>query len=774
MVCPGVVLVHEERGVVGLRGLTVGVDGISVRGRAAQAVGGDSAHEEAVVAAQRDARAGVRGRGDRAVVTQDVVGDGTGHGGPLEGDLLGVAARRAQVCGHGGCGGVARGHAHEAAGPLSRGERRVGVVEVAACPQRAVVAHFEGPRAGETLGGQAVGGPAELAARGLVPAADPLDFVGARPGGAQRQVVVGVLEGEVGAVARGVDDTRGGAGARLNVSAVLHGDGTRGAGHRVGVVSEERVLRAAEVHAAVARGDGLLVLADQVGVLEGPGRVQRSAGGCGQSTRIFDDQVVRAREVAGSVVVGLVFVNVDINDGAVELGVPRAVGLAVDIEARAVTGIGPRRTVALEVREDTAQVDVVVDDLDGLHRDAATVGAGARLQGPRRVNLTGRRVDQNRADVGLTIDPGEVAGHEELAARQLSEVLDLVVEGEGLSVPLPRRRIEAGETRGCDLLAVLTLLHAGEVTADVHGRADLLEGLDLDIAFLVGTVEVAGHAPRHRRGELRSGVLLLFGGRAAVADGAEAGIRRAQLRADVGLGVGVDDRAVVVEVRRRGGRVGPRRGERAVTPAHRVLVLRGGRQVDVSPASVRAEARPDDAAVDPPLAVELHVHGVGALKGPDEVAHLREAHAYRLVGGAPVVPGALDHDAVIEVGDRGAAEQAVDGFVRGLDDVEVAGRTRTGLELLLVALPLAPRLPAFAAATDHDPATAVSGLVAEELTGRVHGGRLQPVGSVLRAGIILLDFPARGRCRGLAQAVVKRVGGCVGSRRKCKHAQTGH
>ena len=152
--------------------------------------------------------------------------------------------------------------------------------------------------------------------------------------------MVGVLESEVGAVARRIDDTGGGAGGGLDVSAVVHGDRAGGARHRVGVVSEERVLRTAEVDAAVGRGDGLLVLADQVGVLEGPGRVQRSAGGCGQSTRIFDDQVVRAREVAGSVVVGLVLVDIDIDDGAVKLGVPRAVGLAVDVEARAVTGIG--------------------------------------------------------------------------------------------------------------------------------------------------------------------------------------------------------------------------------------------------------------------------------------------------------------------------------------------------------------------------------------------------------------------------------------------------
>ena len=228
--------------------------------------------------------------------------------------------------------------------------------------------------------------------------------------------MVGVLESEVGAVARRVDDTGGGAGGGLDVATVVHGDRAGGARHRVGVVSEERVLRTAKVDAAVGRGDGLLVLADQVGVLEGPGLIQRSASG-GQTTRVFDDQVVRAREVTGSVVVGLVLVDIDIDDGAVELGVPRTVGLAVDVEARAVTGIGPRCAVALEVGEDTAQVDVIVDDLDGLDRDAATVGTGAGLQGPRRVDLTGRRVDQNRADMGLTVDLRKVTGDEQLTAR---------------------------------------------------------------------------------------------------------------------------------------------------------------------------------------------------------------------------------------------------------------------------------------------------------------------------------------------------------------------
>ena len=215
VVRPGVVLIHEQRGVVGLGGLAVGVDRVDVGRGTAQAIGGHRAYEEAVLASQGHGH-GVRGRGgDRTIITQNVVGDGTGHGGPLEGDFLGVAVGGAQVRGDCGGGGVAGGHAHEAAGPLACREGGVGVVEVAAGPKGAVVSHFEGPRAGGAQGSEAVGGPAKLAARGLVPAADPLDLVGSCPRGAERQVLVGVLEGEVGAVARGVDDARGRAGGRL-------------------------------------------------------------------------------------------------------------------------------------------------------------------------------------------------------------------------------------------------------------------------------------------------------------------------------------------------------------------------------------------------------------------------------------------------------------------------------------------------------------------------------------------------------------------------------
>jgi len=84
---------------------------------------------------------------------------------------------------------------------------------------------------------------------------------------------------------------------------------------------------------------------------------------------------------------------------------------------------------------------------------------------------------------------------------------------------------------------------------------------------------------------------------------------------------------------------------------------------------------------------------VGALEGPDEVTHLGELHAHGLVGAASVVPGTLDHDSVREVRNFGASEQSVDGLVGRLDDLEVAGSARAGLEASLVAIALAPPRP---------------------------------------------------------------------------------
>ncbi len=68
------------------------------------------------------------------------------------------------------------------------------------------------------------------------------------------------------------------------------------------------------------------------------------------------------------------------------------------------------------------------------------------------------------------------------------------------------------------------------------------------------------------------------------------------------------------------------------------------------------------------------------------------------------------------------------------------------------------QVSAFAAASDHDPATALSlgVLSAERPWWAFAASRFES----LRTGVIL-DFPSTRPLRGLARIVVKRVGGCV-------------
>src|SRR5699024_7616795 len=61
--------------------------------------------------------------------------------------------------------------------------------------------------------------------------------------------------------------------------------------------------------------------------------------------------------------------------------------------------------------------------------------------------------------------------------------------------------------------------------------------------------------------------------------------------------------------------------------------------------------------------------------------------------------------------------------------------------------------PAFPSPTDEYPTTAISCLIAVELIRRTQLRRPQPIGPVLGIGVVLLDFPTRGRCRRLRQPI---------------------
>ena len=635
----------------------------------------------------------------------------------------------------------------------------VGEGEVAAHPQVAVAVSGQGPGAGLAARGQLEGGPLEAFAGGSVPGTDPLDLVDARPGHVHGPGVH-VLVRRIRAVAGTVDDTLRGDGAGLQVAAVAehHGAGeTLVAG---GVVSEQGVLGSADVHAVTRRGDGLLILARRGSRgLEGEARIQGGTGLRGELGRVPGALVaVRGGEVAARVEGAVGLGHTDCLDGAADLGVPRAIGASAQRDASGVTGVDLRAAASGQVREDTSHVDVAVVVGQCTYADGTAAQRVGDLQIPRGVDLASRGVDDDGAGVGLAVDAGEVTADEE-AVRQGEERLDLRVEVEGLAGEVAGGHVECRETARGDLGALLTLLDAGEVAAHVHGGADLGKCLDLDVAFLHGTVEVTAHAPRGLRGEV--GDRSRDGGatHTLVGDASEGGRVRGDARTHVGLGVGEDRQAGLAEIGVGGGNVAaPVRGLGAVAPPHQPARRAGARVgLQAVPLIVVAGLAPHDAGA-PATLIELNVDRVGHLEGPHEVGHLRELKIHRLVGAARCSPRAHDAHAVGLVLDRLVIEEFGDGLVGKLNDLEVIGGARAGGQLRGVALAAAPGFPA---AADHDPAATICRLVTKELGGVIHRGRLEPVGAVRCPGIPLLNVPARrGGSRGARTIANDSLTGC--------------
>ena len=752
----------EEDRVGGIR-LAGGRSGVDRGGRGAVALGVNSAHEVAVLAAARHLDAGGLGGGDRTIVAQDLIGHGVGDASPREGH--GGIVRRGGAQ-EGGCLGrnvVTVAVAGKAAVPLSVRGVGVGEGKIAAHPQVAVVIGLKRPGAGLAARGQLEGGPLQALSGGSIPGTDPLDLVDARPGAVHRPDVH-VLVGGVGAVAGAVDNALGRHGRGLQVAAIAehHGTGETLVAGRV--IAEQGVLGAADVDAVSGRGDRLLVLTGSgAGRLEVEVRIHGSTRLRGELGCVPGALVaVRGGEVAARVegAVGLGYT--DGLDGTADLGVPRAVGTPAQGDASGVTGVDLRAATAGEVGEGTTHVDVTVVVGQGAHAHGTAAQRVGDLQIPGGVDLAGRGVDDDGADVGLAVNAGEVAADEEAAVGQGEERLDLRVEVEGLAGEVAGGHVECREASGGNLGTLVALLDAGEVATHVHGGANLGEGLDLDVAFLHGTVEVTTHAPRGLGCVLRDGAGDRRTTQALVGDAGEVCRIRGDARTHVGLGVGEDRQARLVEVGGGGGDVtGPVGGESTVAPAN--LPSRGtGRGVGLQavPFIVVAGQAPHDAGA-PATLVELDIDRVGHLEGPHEVGHLRELKIHRLVGATRCAPRAHHAHAIRLVLDRLVVEQLRDSLVGELNNLKVIGGARARGQLRGITLATAPGFPSFTAATDHDPAATVCRLVTKELGGVIHRGGLEPVGTVRSLGIPLLNVPTRrGSSRGARTVANDSLTGC--------------
>ena len=459
---------------------------------------------------------------------------------------------------------------------------------------------------------------------------------------------------------------------------------------------------------------------------------------------------MRRGEVAARVESAVRLGNANGLNGTADLGVPRTVRAPAQGDASSITRVNPGAATAGEVGEGTTHVDVAVVVGQGTNAHGAAAQRVGDLQVPRGVDLAGRGVDDDGADMGLAVNAGEVAADEEAAVGQGEEGLDLRIEVEGLAGEVAGGHIEGREAARGDLGALIALLDAGEVATHVHGGANLGEGLNLDVALPHGTVEVTAHAPRGLGCVLRDGSGDRRGSKALVGDAGEGSRIRGDVRTHVGLGVGEDRQARLVEVGGCGGDVtGPVSGESTVAPPN--LPARGaGRGVGLQavPLVVVAGQAPHEAG-SPATLVHLNVDRVGHLEGPHEVGHLRELKIHRLVVAARCAPRAHDAHAVSLILDRLVVEELGDSLVGELNNLKVIGGARARGQLRGVSLAAAPGFPSFTAAADHDPAATICRLVAKELGGVIHRGGLEPVGAVRSLRIPLLNVPARrGGSRG--------------------------
>ena len=511
------------------------------------------------------------------------------------------------------------------------------------------------------------------------------------------------------------------------------------------------MLGAANVDTVSSRGNGLLVL---TGAGAGRLEVEARVHGC---TRLRGELggvpgalvAVRRGEVAARIKGAVRLGNTNGLNSTADLGVPRTVRAPAQGDASSITRVNPGAATAGEVGEGAAHVDVAVVVGQGAHAHSAAAQRVDDLQVPRGVNLAGRGVDDDGADVGLAVDAGEVAADEETAVGQGEEGLDLPVEVEGLAGEVAGGHVEGREAARGDLGALVPLLDAGEVATHVHGGANLGERLNLDVAFLHGTVEVTAHTPRGLGCVLRDGSGDRRGPKALVGNAGKVGRIRGDARTHVGLGVGEDRQARLAEEGgRRGDVTGPVGGESTVTPPHLPARCTGrGVGLQAVPLIVISGQAPHETRA-PAALIQLDIDRVGHLEGPHEVGHLRELKIHGLVGAARCAPGAHDAHAVSLVLHRLIIEQLGDGLVGQLDDLKVVGSARARGQLRGITLATAPGFPPFAAATDQDPAATICRLVTKELSRVIHRGSLEPVGAVCSLRIPLLNVPARrgGSC----------------------------
>ena len=374
--------------------------------------------------------------------------------------------------------------------------------------------------------------------------------------------------------------------------------------------------------------------------------------------------------------------------------------------------------------EVTANVEVTILNQQRLHLRGSTVTA-LNLNIPRAVNLTGGRVQNDEVVNLLAIHLGKFAANRQAVIRQSLQSLNLTVEGraEGTN-QLTRIYVVASQVRLVHALAA-SRLHILEVATGEDGIAHLSNSLNVGVhlILLAGASLLTG-APANGHRVAIGQSTTVAGGRART-NLREVQVTLSQLRAQEHLSEGdrvTEGTALVVNIRIR--ILITEVHQCAVRKTNLVALVRVREETHRAGGNTRSHFRSGTAHISGAVNA-----GTGELYGaptltvahrPGPLLSLRTLNINVLPLGAPRIVSTVQTHAVGKILRLNAVQQRIDSVCGKLDRSK-SGRTGGVLmQLIRVAGAIVGLGPTLTTAANHDPAAAISFLIAVELRRAAH------------------------------------------------------
>ena len=464
-------------------------------------------------------------------------------------------------------------------------------------------------------------------------------------------------------------------------------------------------------------------------------------------------------------------------DRTVEVRAPVPIHLAVrKLNTSGTTRVSVRlRSIALHVGEVTANIQVTVLNQQSLHLCGIAI-ATLNLKVPGAVNLTGGRVQNDEVVNLLAIHLGKFAANCQAVIRQSLKSLNLAVESraEGTN-QLTRIHVVTSQVRLINALAA-SRLHILEVATGEDGVAYLSNSLNVSVhlVLLAGASLFTG-APTNGHRVAIGQSTTVAGGRART-NLREVQVTLSQLRAQEHLSEGdrvTEGTALVVNIRIR--ILITEVHQRTVRKTNLVALVRVREETNRAGGNARSHLRSGTAHMSGAVnAGAGELHGAPTLTvahRPGPLLSLRTLNINVLPLGSPRIVSTAQAHAVGKVLRLNAVQQRIDSVCGKLDRSK-SGRTGGVLmQLIRVAGAIVGLGPTLTTATNHDPAAAISFLIAVELCRAAHLRGVQPVSARGGRRINLLDL-VTGSSRFIAAGTVMGSGRSRGGSSRSKRCRS--